>query len=135
MPKLEWSDDLSVKISSFDNEHKKLIEILNKLSDAMSQGQGQKVMAGILSELANYTKTHFKHEEDVMEKYAFPGISEQKKQHAEFISKINEMQTQFNSGVMSLSISVFNFIASWVQNHIKKADKNYSDFLIKHGVK
>ena len=135
MPKIEWSDDLSVKVFSFDNEHKRLIEMLNKLNDAMSQGQGQKVMAGILSELANYTKTHFKHEEDAMEKHNYPGIAEQKTQHNDFINKLNEMQAQFNSGNVALSIQMFNFLVSWVQNHIKKVDKNYADFFVKHGIK
>ena len=135
MPKLVWSDELSVNISSFDNEHKRLLEMLNKLNDAMSQGHGQKVIAGILSELANYTKTHFKHEEDAMLKCNYPGLAEQRSQHTDFINKLQDMQNQYNSGNMTLSIQVFNFLVSWVQNHIKKTDKNYSEFFIKNGIR
>ena len=135
MPKIEWTDDLSVNIYKFDNEHKKLVELLNKLNDAMSQGQGQKVLSGILSELSTYTKTHFKNEEDAMEKYNYPGKQQQKTQHAEFINKLQEMQTQYNSGTLSLSISVFNFLVNWVQNHIKREDQKYSEFFVKNGMR
>ena len=134
MSKIEWSDDLSVKITKFDNEHKRLVELLNKLNDAMSQGQGQKVLSQILSELSSYTKTHFKSEEDAMTKYNYPGLAEQKAQHTDFINKISDMQTQYNAGTLSMSISVFHFILNWIQNHIKKEDKKYSDFFIKNGM-
>ena len=134
MAKIAWSEDLSVGIGKFDNEHKKLVELLNKLNEAMSQGQGQKILSGILSELSTYTKTHFKHEEEAMEMYKYPGITEQKAQHTEFVAKLQEMQAQYNAGTLSLSISVFNFLVSWVQNHIKREDKKYSDFFIKNGL-
>ena len=135
MPKIEWSDALSVKINTFDNEHKKLVDILNRLYDAMSQGQGHKVMADLLIELNNFTKIHFSHEEDIMKKYNYSGFPEQKKAHEEFVSKINETQTQYDSGAISLSLPIFNFLISWIQNHIQKMDRGYSEFLIKQGVK
>ncbi|MCL2063561.1 MAG: bacteriohemerythrin [Candidatus Cloacimonetes bacterium] len=134
MPKIEWTDDLSVRIWAIDNEHKKLIMLINKLSDSMSQGQGQSVLAGILSELANYTKTHFKNEEALMEKHGYPKQDDHKKQHTELVNKLNELQSDYNSGKISLSLSIFNFLTSWIQNHIKKEDKRYSEFFIEKGV-
>ena len=135
MPGIEWSEKLSVKISMFDNEHKKLIDIFNRLHEAMSQGQGQNVLAGIMVELSDYTKNHFSHEENVMKKYGYPGLTEQKKAHEEFIGKLTDAQDQYNNGNVSLSIPMMNFLWSWVQNHIKKMDQNYSEFFIQQGVK
>jgi len=135
MPGIEWSEKLSVKISIFDDEHKKLIGIFNRLHEAMSQGQGLNVLDNILVELSDYTKTHFSHEEEVMKKYEYPGFTEQKKAHEEFIRKLTDAQDQYNKGNLSLSIPMMNFLWSWVQNHIKKMDQNYSEFLIQHGVK
>ena len=129
MPKIAWSEDLSVKIARFDNEHKKLIDMLNKLNEAMSQGQGQALLSGILVDLATYTKTHFKHEEEAMEKCKYHGYVEHKRQHTDFIQKIQEMHEDFKSGKTSITIQVFNFLNSWVQNHIKTIDKKYSEYL------
>ena len=134
MPKVEWTEDLSVKIGAIDNEHKKLIMLLNKLNEAMAQGQGQTAMAGILTELTSYTRTHFKNEENLMEKHGYPNINEHKKQHADLVIKLQEIQADYNSGKISLSLSMFNFLLSWLQTHIKKEDKGYSAFFVEKGV-
>ena len=135
MQKMEWTDKLRVNISVFDNEHKKLIDIINKLCDAMSQGLGHKAMAGILVELSSYTKTHFDHEEDAMKKHGYPGFAEQKREHNEFVHKLNDTQTQYENGGITLSIPLFKFLLSWVENHIVKIDKKYSEFFIERGIK
>ena len=135
MPIIEWTDELSVKISIFDNEHKKLIAIINKLYDAMSQGQGNKLMNDIIIELHDYTKTHFKHEEEIMQKYDYPNFAEQKRSHDEFVAKLAETQEKYQKGTLVLSVPVLTFLKSWVQNHIMKMDRGYSEFLIGKGVK
>ena len=129
MPKIVWTQDLSVNVTRFDNEHKRLVEMLNKLNESMSQGQGKTVLTSILFELTNYAKTHFKNEEEAMEKCNYPGIVEHKKEHTDFINKVDDMSKQFASGTTSISIQVFNFLLSWVQNHIKTVDKKYSTYL------
>jgi len=135
MPRLEWSDKLSVKISTFDVEHKKLITLINNLHDAMTRGEGHKMLGDTLASLADYTVQHFKHEEEVMQKYGYPGLAEQKKQHAEFVKKIADTQRDYEKGTAALTISVSTFLTSWIQNHIMKMDAGYSEFLIKAGMK
>lgn len=41
MSLIQWDDNLSVNISTFDNQHKKLILMINELHEAMAQGQGK----------------------------------------------------------------------------------------------
>ena len=135
MPIMEWTDKLSVKINSIDDEHKKLVALINKLSDAMSQGQGHKALDDILIELVDYTNYHFKYEEDALQKHNYPGFAKHKKMHQEFANKIGETKTQYENGSISLSIPIMNFLTSWLQNHIMKVDAEYSAFLIKAGMK
>jgi hemerythrin len=132
---IKWSEQLSVKIESIDNEHKKLIEIINKLYTAMSRREGHSVLDAILIELADYTATHFKHEEEALQKYNFPGFSGHKKQHEEFVSKVVDTKKKYEEGAIMLTVPIVDFLNSWVQNHIMKMDFAYSDFLIKAGMK
>jgi len=135
MPRIKWTEQLSVKITLFDNEHKKLIETINNLSDAMGKGEGHKALDTILDELINYTKTHFKHEEDALEKYNFPGLADQKKQHEAFVKKIEDTKKEYDDGAIALSMPLIDFLTSWIQNHILKTDSGYSEFLLKAGMK
>lgn len=132
---MEWSDKLSVKISVFDGEHKKLILLINKLADAMSQGQGHQALDDILIELVDYTKYHFSHEEESMQKYNYPDFASHKLMHEDFVSKVGETKDKYEKGIISLSVSTLNYLTSWVQNHIMKTDANYTDFFTKAGLK
>ena len=128
MPKVEWSDGLSINIATFDEEHKKLVEMLSKLYDALALGKSQKVMPAILTELVNYTKTHFKNEEEHFQKNNYPGAVEHKKHHDDFIKRLNDVLEQHKNCDITLGIPVYNMLLSWLQTHIQKIDKAYAEF-------
>ncbi|MDR2400954.1 MAG: bacteriohemerythrin [Deferribacteraceae bacterium] len=135
MAKIEWNEKLSVSILMFDTEHKKLISIINRLDDAMKQGKGNTLVSPILKELINYTKTHFTHEERIMQQHKYPNIDVQIKEHKGFVDKITSMEKDFADGKAMLSLSLSNFVSSWIQNHIMKTDKAYTKFLNEKGVR
>jgi len=135
MPIMSWSDELSMNIELFDNEHKKLVDLLNKLFDAMSKGEGHNTLDAMLIELANYTANHFKHEEEAMQKYNFPGLLAHKREHEDFIAKVMDTKQKYEEGAIMLTLPLFEFLKSWVHNHISKSDLSYSGFLIKAGMK
>jgi len=135
MPVMQWTEQLSVKIDSIDNEHKKLIELINKLSDAMSQGKGHNALDAILKELTDYTEFHFHHEEEALKKHNYPGFAAHKKEHEGFVSKIEDTKKKYEEGSITLTIPLIDFLTSWIKEHILKSDFAYSPFLIKAGMK
>ena len=134
MAKIVWSEELSVNILALDSKHKRLVQLLNDLNDAMTKGQGNAVLSNILTELVSYAKTHFKHEEDIMEKHGYPKLDVQKQEHREFMEKVKDVIDKHQRGTTLLSISIFEFLVSWIKNHIMKSDKAYSKFLNEKGV-
>jgi len=62
----KWSPDYSVNIKTIDDQHRELVNILNRLFVAVSKREGDKVIAGILDALMSYTQTHFALEERLM---------------------------------------------------------------------
>ena len=67
-----WSDEMSVNIKRIDEQHKKLIDLLNSLFLAMIEGQAQSVIEKIVGELINYADYHFKTEEYYFEEHNYP---------------------------------------------------------------
>lgn len=122
---IEWSDQLSVNNIAIDSEHKKLVNITNKLHEAMSKGEGSKVMENILTELIIYTKTHFANEEKLMRANNYKDLDEHITQHKSFVNEVNKFYTNFKSGSFTISISVLNFLKNWLIDHIQGSDKKY----------
>ena len=126
---LQWSDNLSVGVRKIDEQHKKLVDLVNKLHDGMMQRRGREIIGGIVKELADYTVYHFKTEEELMNKYNYPESPSHKKQHAEFVDKVSDFTAKFEKKQISLTVEVHNFLSNWLINHIKKIDKSLGGFL------
>ena len=74
MALVAWNDGYSVKVRQFDEQHKKIMDIVNKLHDAMRDNKGPKIRADVLTTLAAYTQAHFSDEERLMRHHYFPGF-------------------------------------------------------------
>jgi hemerythrin len=135
MPLFTWNDSYSVSVKSMDDQHKKIFALINQLHDAMSAGKGKLAVGPVLNEMLDYTRTHFTAEEKVLEKLAYPGLPEQKKEHAIYIAKIVEMQKKLDAGSLTVSIEASQFLRDWLTNHIMVVDKKYGSFVSSHGEK
>lgn len=134
MPIMSWSNDFSVNIKGLDVQHKKLVDLINKLHDAMTERKGKEVLGSILNEMVTYAKTHFFYEEKIMISNGYPGYATQKQEHDNFTNKAAELKKEFDSGKTVLSIEVMRFLKDWLSNHIMKIDKAYTPFLNGKGI-
>ena len=130
---IEWKDIYSVSINTFDNQHKKLFDIINELSDEMNSGKAEKNIKKIFDDLAEYTVYHFESEEKEFKAHNYPKADEHIAIHKQFVDKVVELKSQTNE--LLATISTMNFLTDWLKNHILKTDKEYSEFLISKGVK
>lgn len=134
MPIIHWTEKYAVKVTDFDNEHKRLFQLINQLSDSMKAGKNGETVEKIFGELLDYAGSHFKHEIDLMQTAGFPGAMAHKKQHDEFVKKILEMKTNFEAGSTVVTVPLLNFLVSWLNTHILETDKGYGDFLNGKGI-
>ncbi|NUN07754.1 MAG: hemerythrin family protein [Ignavibacteriaceae bacterium] len=136
MALITWDDTLSVNIKKIDEQHKKLIGLLNSLYDAMLTGKSKETLGTVLNELVNYTVYHFTTEEEYMLKYDFPADKYEfhVKEHNEFKAKAADLVSRFETSSAILSLEVFNYLRDWVKNHVMDTDKQYQDFLNQQGV-
>jgi hemerythrin len=126
MPLLNWDAKFSVEIDQFDNQHKRLIDLVNLLHEAMMVGKGDDVLHRVLHQLITYTKTHFAAEEQFMQSHKFDGYLAHKAEHAKLTQKVIDFQQEFRAGKIALSISLMNFLKTWLTEHIMGTDKKYS---------
>ena len=71
---------------------------------------------------------------DLLEKYDYPELAEQKEQHKLFIAKIEEFKEDFRNNHFMLHFNMAIFLKTWISNHIEVLDKKYSQFLNDRGV-
>jgi len=129
-----WSDKYSVGVKDMDNQHKVLVDILNELYEAMQTNQSKEILGKTITKLVSYTKTHFANEERYMEKYNYPGLTEQKKSHIAFVDKITVFKNDYDAGKIAMSVSLTSFLKDWLLTHISGTDKKYGEFFNAKGL-
>jgi len=134
MPFATWSESLRIGIDFVDTDHKRLFEIVNRLHTAMTEAKGREAVKGILKELHDYSESHFKREEAMLDTKNYPGLGDHKKLHANFVSKIDELAQKSMAGNNLVSIELLKFLRTWLVGHIAEDDKLYRAYLDKIGV-
>ena len=129
MSLIEWDAKLSVTVPEFDEEHKKLIGMINSLHEAMKSGKGKDMLTKILDEATEYTLKHFAREEKLMAQYRYPEYKEHKALHDEFVKKVTELRNKHDEKLLMAS-QVLNVLKDWLVNHINNVDKKYGPFLM-----
>jgi hemerythrin len=137
---LLWTDNLSVGIDQFDDDHKRMIAIINELHCAI-QAAGVKGAIDkeeieiVLHRLQNYIRYHCDREELFMAKTGYPEFESHRAEHLRLEAAIADMAGRFrNSTDPEHAAEIMHFIFDWVTNHIFVLDRQFSSHLRANGL-
>jgi len=131
---MQWSDEWSVNIREIDEQHIRLIDLINELQKAMRSGKGKETVATVLDELKGYTVFHFSNEETMFEKYRYSEEAGHVDEHKMFVDKVIAFEEQILSGKSSVTMEVLDFLKDWLVRHIVGVDQKYSAFFNNKGI-
>jgi hemerythrin len=134
MPLMTWTKEMSVGVKVLDDDHKKLVGMLNRLNEGMLANKGRATLGEIFDELIDYTKTHFTREEGFLLESGYAEVDTHKKQHADLVMRVTDLQRRYNKGELTLTREVLNFLKDWLTYHIKGHDQQYGSHLNAKGI-
>ena len=135
MPAIPWNEKYNVHVDQIDQQHQKLIDILNEFYETLRTKQSKDATAKILSQLLDYTKYHFTMEENLTRSYGYPGYLHHKKLHDDFVQKVADAIARLQQGKLVLPIEVGNLARDWLISHIMVVDKELGAFLNNNGLR
>jgi len=126
-----WSDAYSVGLPHIDEQHKKLVVMINDLFQACKEeGAASKItFAKAFSKAADYTQTHFRDEEEFLQQAGYPDLPAHKVEHKSFVDEIWAQFGKFKDG-NGEPLNLPRFLKTWLLNHIAIKDKKYAAFII-----
>jgi len=129
---LEWKDAYSVRNPVLDGQHKVLVMLLNSLHEAVLEGKGRGVAAGILSELVDHTRLHFSTEERIMREKGYPDFDSHKAEHDMLMAEVVRFQQDYGDGTARLTIKLVQFLKDWLSEHLVETDQKYIPYVQSH---
>jgi hemerythrin-like metal-binding protein len=126
MGKMLWKDEYSVGNKLLDAQHRRLIELVNRLD-------GDEPLDRVLEELARYADTHFRDEERLLEAVDYPGLDQQRIQHTAFRAWLDRnLDTYRSDGEASVTNRDLHvYLSVWIANHLMVYDAAFKPWLEK----
>ena len=131
---LQWKSDYDIGIESIDNQHRKLVNLINNLQTAIDYSTGELYEREALDALVDYTRTHFKYEEGLMEQNDYPEFESHRAEHERMIAQVDEVMEAYRQDHENAMRNAITFLKGWLVNHINGTDQKYSKFLVDKGV-
>jgi hemerythrin len=128
MPYFEWNDSLLVGIKAIDDQHRRLVDMVNDLHDSL-QSSGQLCPAPeLVASLKAYAAEHFHIEEGYMQAFEYPEYEEHLKEHQFFDDTIRTFEEDCAAGRANPA-DLLNFVKKWLSEHIRGVDVQMGRFL------
>ena len=90
-----------------DEEHREIIDLTNTLHEMIRDKKKYAELKNVYELVYTYSRNHFSREEQMLEGVKFPGLAEQKEQHAKFIVRLAEMKDELLSANESVTPEVY----------------------------
>ncbi len=129
MKTIAWDNSLSVEVPEIDEDHRRLVELYNLLSQAVARGEDHAYIDALTDELVACTVWHFRHEERLMLKHGYPGLPAHRDEHEELIANVRALQQHLQKHDRPVSGDDVEFLERWLMEHIFGADMRMGAYL------
>jgi len=134
MALITWGPKLEIGIEIIDSQHRRLVDLINELDEAIEGGRAADVVGNTLQGLIDYTHTHFRTEQDLLKKHDYEDFALHCREHRIFTDQIEIYQDRLNAGSLNLSGNVMSYMRGWLLTHIGSSDRAYTRTLKDAGV-
>ncbi|MCL4432693.1 MAG: bacteriohemerythrin [Epsilonproteobacteria bacterium] len=121
-----WTSNFETGIELIDDQHKKLVDILNQLAAHLANRCDEIKLNEIFDELADYANYHFQSEEKIWSEYFHEDewYINHEHTHGSFIDEIVALRNNTNSIPLDdVVYDVVTFLSKWLAYHILDTDK------------
>ncbi|HET8547624.1 MAG TPA: bacteriohemerythrin [Bryobacteraceae bacterium] len=123
-----WSAEHATGNSEIDEQHARILELVNAAHAAASTGAGASTIDLVLALLTRYLQRHFVAEEQLMRSVAYPGLTEHAEHHAWCLQELQRRLDDYHEGRSDLD-SLLNLVCDWLDQHTLSRDKELAVFL------
>lgn len=115
-------------IDEMDNEHIRLVDMLNQVHSLLSDGKGDEARRFFVETLSDYMHVHFAHEEKFLQSIDFPQLEDHRKIHNSFKRSLEELKPQIEKADAAAFHKALSDTFAWLIMHIGKTDKRYAAY-------
>ena len=127
-----WSGKYQVGITKIDQQHKKLVALINALAKKLTDQSDTDALIKVFDDLASYANYHFKSEEGLMQEWEIDAefSAEHRESHASFVHEVTKARNFARSNPQHMSTKTLTFLSRWLILHILGSDMRMANEII-----
>ena len=122
---------IHVGVEFIDSDHDKLIDVFEQIEDLVNNAAPDDAIQHKIDTLIAETKIHFGREEAFMQEYSFPQTALHMRMHQQLLDLVYAMTGRAEGVYTVPTKSLVEFLRSWLVEHIKAADADFGEFILK----
>ena len=127
--RVQWSPRYEVGIEVIDGQHRHLLELINRLQEALGSGQELDELVESLRELVRYTEHHYATEERWMDEVG-AAAERHRGEHQRLLEGLMRFTVKLDTASVSESS---HFLQDWLFRHIDEVDRPFGALLRSRG--
>jgi len=133
MNEINWSHEYSVGNQSLDNQHQKIISLINQLIKLENSTFSFDQLKKLINELNQYASEHLEYEETLLNQLDYPDYNNHILKHQLYKETIKRFSDKcLLHKEKSVVLSYTQFLYHWWNEHILKEDMQYKNFIDIH---
>jgi len=124
-----WNKNFEIGIPAVDEQHRRLVDMINDLAGAISDGAKLPEIHDLFGTLMEYAAVHFRDEELLLEQSALSAEAKEKhrKAHRGFVDKAKDVTQHHDLLKTEVAEGVLEFLITWLISHILGSDKQIAN--------
>ena len=124
-----WNARFETGLAPFDDHHKYLVELINKVAELSGKRDRIGDLNEVLGELVKYTQYHFSAEEEWMLTNEYPDYAKHHTEHEALLKAVGVYIQRFDKENMAgITDELLSFLKQWLLSHIIANDCKLSAF-------
>lgn len=134
MEEIVWTEDFSVGVALLDEQHQRIVSLINKIIAYHGQDIEEEVIEEALKTMNAYAKEHFRTEEGLLLEHAYPDYKAHAEQHKAYVKKTFLLSTENLLESETTPQKLKEYLIAWWKEHILVCDMKYKSFFEEKGV-
>lgn len=131
---LVWRDELSIGHPDIDDDHRRLLAIINDFENLAEKLPDDRVLHETLINLHDYALLHFGREEAIQIACRFPFTDAHRAEHRTLLQHVTDMARRYfidktEPVTRTTTAAMAEFLKHWLVDHIIRSDRRMREYL------
>lgn len=123
------AEPLKIGERTIDAEHALQMQLLDALSQALSEGGDFASTRHILEQFIEFSDMHFLSEQLIMRLHSYPAYETHLEEHTQLMKKVRDIREAIVHGEKVSSLQLILELRDWLISHIVTEDAAFGEFL------